>query len=345
MDYLFIPGTVSLDRLKIENSASRRLAATAMDTLGFRGFVLLDDLGTTLLYQGLFSQDYDENITDLAFTSSTLVTVSEFRNDDNLFALRDGDIMTIFDIGIMGNLTQFDTRYRYSTTGINTITIPRPSAPTSENTHDIRVASIPGTDKVVIAYEGVGGGFDTECGVDEYNTNLYEFNLPYSNPQYPINPIMVGAQVVSLNKYFTNGFQDIISIPGTTTIALLYKNTIDITKPAGEIQYPELTSFGQKHRQLICADEPSDMDFFSTNQLQFIGRNISSSHLVHFTQNILQLTPSCLPLLYCNTEEMNTIENSQTNNGMRKTSILLDWSSSLTLSSRNLIVQNTCTVR
>lgn len=337
VDYLLIPGTTSLKRLKIDQTTGL-LAAVAVSGSSPQGFVILKDDGTTAVSTLLYPTDSHENISDLTFTSSSFVAVSEFDNNDNAFAIRDAlsaDLVTSLGIGPL------HSRYLYNTAAINTTPSPRPSCPTFESTHDLLATSIPSTDRFVVAYEAFGGGFDDECKRDYCNTNIYEISIPYPSPMVPTAPTMITSQLVTLNSAFQKGLQEIKYVPAGSTVALLYKNVTDPYGMSGLIQYPSLATYGQKYSQPTGQSMFLSMDAFSVNQLNLVGRDMTDSHLVHYTQGI-GATSSCIPLSWCQTEKMTVMDPESGISEMRSSSVRLEWSYQIIMPSVQIESESTC---
>ena len=323
--YTILSDTKKLERLRIERSANL-LAAVAISNSGSRGLAVIKDQGTNNF---LFLLEYPinprESVRDLAFTTSSLVTVSEYDNDDHTFVARNAFFAGLFS----GSNAQLNTAYQFNTLNINTTTTPRPSPPTKEATHDIRLADIPYTDSIVVAYEAFGGGFDEDCLRDYSNTNIYKLNIPVSDPQYPAIPNMVTSQVVSLDPAYRNGLTEVKYLPAQATVALLYRSVLNPSGLSSLVQYPSLSSFGQKKGQPTGRYIFSSMDMFGLNRPTLMGWSLDDNHLVHFNHTI-GANNTCLPLINCLTEKMTLIEPEPTVSEFSTiTMVLMDWRYSL----------------
>ena len=270
---------------------------------------MLDDASGTLQYQVFYPQDTNERITDLAFTTTSLVTVSDIRTNDYKYVIRNSNLALLTNVQDPMYVSYLNTRYEVPTSSLNTVVIPRPSSPARVLSHDIRIIEIPNTEKVIVAYEGHGGEFTNDCGVDTINTNLHRLALTVVTSTPSVLPVMENAQIASKDIAYKYGFIGIKYLTSTSSVALLHKNTIDPNGIAGMIQYPSLTTFGHQSSQLTGECVFSSMDVSGTHELNLIGMSVTDYHLIHFTQDLSQMSPTCYPVLpQCYNEKMSTTE-------------------------------------
>ena len=293
--FFTIPGTKTLSKLVgLTQGPNYFICLIGVTSTGRSCLATVKDDGLYLTY-GLHATPASETLTDLALTDDHLVTVSRFDDEPYTFGLRaeiTGDWVGSI---LAGNpLPRYPYLNKYQTMGVNTLPEPRPAFPTAHPMNvEIKLAEVPGTENIVVAYDCTGGARDEECSSDLFHTALYHVDLSPYYPEQGIPMGMLEAQLVSKARKEKNSLAG-LACPDQTKTILFHSYPFNSDDYSGEIQFPQWPYAGHVDNLLIDQRDLQDMYYdFSNHKINLAGNPGTDSRILHFQQDYNKTGRSC----------------------------------------------------
>ena len=299
IQFVTIPGTTEFHKLEGFSSGTYNiisLIGTADPNHEVSCLALLKDNGGNSSKYGLYTMpDDEETLTDVDVWSSYIMTASKFKHRQYEFGLRADELMDI-DNSLVNNTPL--PRYMYintiNTSSTNTIPDPRPSNPTEySNNADILLSGwYYNIGYVTVAYDCFGGATDVVCNTDNYHTVLFTIDNTSYEPTQQQDMIVTQAMLLSRQGGEKSSLIQLMS-PDYKSSFLLHRYSTSNNEIRNEIQIPSWLTYGLVDDLTTDCRTLSDMYLdLNRERVNFVGIE-ENNNILHFTQDVNQLTKSC----------------------------------------------------